>query len=177
MSLLPQCILGGFPTRQPHVSADRGFNFLLMLTLFQSESTAFKIVSTVMDKWSGALCSTVVFVADTKPNVRLVHCMWCECRCSSCCIVTQWALCLSIAGGEIFTSRYPFSESSVWSEWECWPPPGPWSHLCLSLLNLPCSFPPSHCPFDDVLGKAKRPGGSRHYSVKELGEIPLLLLV
>lgn len=30
-------------------------------------------------------------------------------------------------------------------------------------------FPSSHCPFDDVLGKAKRPGSSWHYSVKELG--------
>ncbi len=87
----------------------------------------------------------------------------------SCCIVTQRTLCLRVAGGEIFTSRYPFSESSAWSEWECWPPSGPWSQLCLLLLNRPCSFPPSHSPFDDVLGKAKRPGSSRHCSVKELG--------
>ncbi|KAA8589055.1 hypothetical protein FQN60_010400 [Etheostoma spectabile] len=40
--------------------------------------------------------------------------------------------------------------------------------IYLSLLNLPGSFPPSHCPFDDVLGKAKRPGSSLLYSAKEL---------
>lgn len=66
------------------------------------------------------------------------------------------------------TDRYSFCESSAWSEWECWPPPGPWSQLCLSLLNLPYSVPPSHCPFDDALGKAKRPGSSGHHSDKEL---------
>lgn len=60
------------------------------------------------------------------------------------------------------------------SEWEWWPPSGPWSQLRLSALNLPCSFPPSHCPFDDVLTKAKR--AEQHYSVKELGRFLLFSL-
>lgn len=72
------------------------------------------------------------------------------------------------------TSRY--RESSAWSEWECWPPLGPWSQLCLSPLNLRGSFPPPHCPFDDALGKAKRPASSRLCSVKELGRFLLFSL-
>lgn len=100
-----------------------------------------------------------------------VYCIWCKCRWFSCCIVTKWTVCLNAAGGEIFNSRYTFSESSAWSEWECWPPPGPWSQLCLLRLNLPCSFPPSHCPFDDVPGKAKSPGQLPALFSQRTGEI------
>lgn len=32
----------------------------------------------------------------------------------------------------------------------------------------PFIFPRPHCPCDDVLGEAERPGSSRHYSVKSL---------
>lgn len=101
--------------------------------------------------------------------------MWWKCRCFSCCVVTQRPR-LSVTGVEFFTSIYPFSESSAWSGWECWPPLGPLSQLFVLLLNLPCSFPPSHCPFDGVLGKARRPGRSWLRSVRELRRFLFFLL-
>lgn len=73
------------------------------------------------------------------------------------------------------TDRYPFYESSAWSKRECWPPPGPWSQRCLSLLNS--SVPPFHCPFDDALTKAKKGRQLWAPFSQETGEVPLLLLV
>lgn len=78
ISLVILSILGGFPICQPQISPDHGFNFLLMLSSFQSKTVLFPIQEEQIKHSPVLHICIYLFVADTTTNERLVYFLWCK---------------------------------------------------------------------------------------------------
>lgn len=120
---------GNLSMWQPHTNTDHGVSLIL-----KSLSHDFKIrAHPFPSKWNKSnrdQRSVFVFVSMCQTHTIKDVCMWsldCDDIADVFFMLLHSDTASSEAGAKICTSIYIFlfSESSAWSEWECWPPLGP----------------------------------------------------